>query len=1237
MASESISEPDESKKGPRGKEKNFSPRGQSGKPSRARWLKDYVIPKVKTNNDRYDDDDDSASDPYEDEDEYSDEDERSPSYEYDHDGDEKSGTDTPNSDDGGGFSESDGETAESHKRFDPNELDQGYKLDKSKEKYAARFFRTHMTDDKLNKTVLEAAPVPANSFLVPPELDDYMEDLIGDRKAFRFLKMQDISLKYIQKKVSNSMGPLSQIWEELDGYQEGATSKMTVPELAELVEKTIVVIGQINTACLYERRLNFLAKIMKSVKNAKKAIRDHETEFDGMERLFGNDFYKTLERKVKNRKRAREMARDMGPPAKRPFRGGPSGRSSSQTRSHGQKSSFPRGSGSSSRGGSRNQSSRGRGRGNSDRAPRYVCQLKSKLYGYPKSKQSRDTNSIGTNKKNRTRVQQSASNVSRFGHDKSPPKQSPFRGSYNTLCSKLDQINIRQVCFAECTRSQNRIQKLSCAKQGSKSQSLVRKRPQGPRSRNTGNVTKERSRKGQNTEIGQQAVFQYFVCPPKERRGVKTHFQFEKTEQFYSLRAFQNGGLSYDKKYLETKRFPLQNRSEGCILLHSYTPNSQTLPKVQVGGSGDAVQKPSLRFGVGSTPVHQAHETSGCNSSKVGGQIDHIPRRHSSHEPIQGGSDKRSRLPFVPITQSRMADKLEQISIATNPEIRVLGNGGGLDEHDGVAASGQNRKDNQKVSKCHSIRPNYDSRVGKFNWVIECNCGGSDACCTVCKGTTDASNKVFTEISKLPCKNNFTRGMQKGNPLVDPEITRLEWEGNFSTLPRFDNRDRCLTERVGVPLPISRNAHGGTMEPSRTKTPYKCTGNDGSRKCPENPTRGKGKHSCSLKNGQYDGLDIHKQNGGDKVIRSYSDSEENLGILPPEKGQTDSGTHSRGPKRNCGLGKQECVAYEHKQLEIEQRDFQPNKKGKGPPGPRSVCRQTECSDTSLHKLETRPQCSGYGCFSHKLEGEKCLCIPPILHDTKMPCQSAEGGGRLSNNNPSMAESTILPSAPGNVCRLSNTAAPSDGSVTSPGGTTAPTNSKRDSKISGVENLRRSTEMQGFSTKASELLMSAWRKGTQSAYNCCWKQWHSWCDKRKIDPFCASLEHITNFLAELYEQGYEYRTINNYRSAISAFHPEIGGMKVGQTNTIKQLMTGIFNSKPPLPRYTETWDVDQVLKHLVNLEENNSLSLKVLSHKLVTLMALTSASRSSELHKLDTRFMQVSQKEVVFTITGLNCH
>ena len=94
--------------------------------------------------------------------------------------------------------------------------------------------------------------------------------------------------------------------------------------------------------------------------------------------------------------------------------------------------------------------------------------------------------------------------------------------------------------------------------------------------------------------------FSTLFVRPKKDGGLRPIFNLKKTEQFYSLQAFQNGGLSYDQKYLETKRFPLQNRSEGCILLHSYTPNSQTLPKVQVGDQ--LMQYRSLPFGLASGP-----------------------------------------------------------------------------------------------------------------------------------------------------------------------------------------------------------------------------------------------------------------------------------------------------------------------------------------------------------------------------------------------------------------------------------------------------------------------------------------------------------------------------------------------------------------------------------------------------------------------------------------------------------
>ena len=40
---------------------------------------------------------------------------------------------------------------------------------------------------------------------------------------------------------------------------------------------------------------------------------------------------------------------------------------------------------------------------------------------------------------------------------------------------------------------------------------------------------------------------------------------------------------------------------------------------------------------------------------------------------------------------------------------------------------------------------------------------------------------------------------------------------------------------------------------------------------------------------------------------------------------------------------------------------------------------------------------------------------------------------------------------------------------------------------------------------------------------------------QIDPFSWSVKFVTNFPAGVFEAGLECRTLNSYRSAISAFH------------------------------------------------------------------------------------------------------
>ena len=67
------------------------------------------------------------------------------------------------------------------------------------------------------------------------------------------------------------------------------------------------------------------------------------------------------------------------------------------------------------------------------------------------------------------------------------------------------------------------------------------------------------------------------------------------------------------------------------------------------------------------------------------------------------------------------------------------------------------------------------------------------------------------------------------------------------------------------------------------------------------------------------------------------------------------------------------------------------------------------------------------------------------------------------------------------------------------------------------------------------------------------------------------------------------------------------------------MKGIFHERPPQPRYTETWDVSKVTTYLVSLRQNDSLTLSVLTHKTVMLLALTTPCRSADLCQLDLQF------------------
>ncbi len=107
----------------------------------------------------------------------------------------------------------------------------------------------------------------------------------------------------------------------------------------------------------------------------------------------------------------------------------------------------------------------------------------------------------------------------------------------------------------------------------------------------------------------------------------------------------------------------------------------------------------------------------------------------------------------------------------------------------------------------------------------------------------------------------------------------------------------------------------------------------------------------------------------------------------------------------------------------------------------------------------------------------------------------------------------------------------------------------------------------------------------------------------------------------------YESINTTRSALSSLGLVVDGCSAGNHPLVVRFMKGVFNLRPPLPRYTETWDVQPVLQELRAMYPLHTLTLKDLTLKLVMLMALTQAARVQTLHLLTVRGMHIEQDSI----------
>ena len=189
-------------------------------------------------------------------------------------------------------------------------------------------------------------------------------------------------------------------------------------------------------------------------------------------------------------------------------------------------------------------------------------------------------------------------------------------------------------------------------------------------------------------------------------------------------------------------------------------------------------------------------------------------------------------------------------------------------------------------------------------------------------------------------------------------------------------------------------------------------------------------------------------------------------------------------------------------------------------------------------------------------------------------------------------------------------------------------------VGHMEGLTGQLRAEAISEGAINLILASWREKTNATYNSAWRKWERWCAAHTTDPFSASIANVLEFLTEEFKAGREYRSLNCYRSAISSTNLPIQGFAVGKHPLVCRLLKGTYNLRPPQPKYSSLWEVGKVLAYLHYSGDNAGLSLKKLTMKLVMLLALVLAHRSSDLVRLSVVGVNVLPQAVSIPLTGL---
>lgn len=182
----------------------------------------------------------------------------------------------------------------------------------------------------------------------------------------------------------------------------------------------------------------------------------------------------------------------------------------------------------------------------------------------------------------------------------------------------------------------------------------------------------------------------------------------------------------------------------------------------------------------------------------------------------------------------------------------------------------------------------------------------------------------------------------------------------------------------------------------------------------------------------------------------------------------------------------------------------------------------------------------------------------------------------------------------------------------------------------MQAVRQVLKTKGYSDAVVDIMICSTRKSTNKLYDTYIVQFKQFCLSQNKDFLHADVQTGLEFLCYLFNvKPRGYSVMNTARSALSQVIATGTSVSFGKHPDVVRFMQGIFNTKPPVPRYVDIWDPDKVLNLFLSWSPAQKLSLQLLTLKTLVLLLLVTSQRSQIIQKINISDMKVSKNSYQF--------